>query len=307
MKNLWLTAGLVASLTGSAFAQSTSATLPSQPVQPGQPAMTGTSTASNKASGLKSITDNISVSTLSYLYGPFVSDPGSKVVSDDSIGSTMGLSSRHQLAVKYRLSDNITIAPTLDFDWSFTNADGRTQRTFTWRDSYVKMSVGQIATADLGGNDFVVAGDLRLFVPSSKSSRDNNTLGGIRASINPAIQFGKSAWSLSTVNFARFWLQQEEKSATGGTMPALQLYTGPQVNYQVNDAVTAFVLYETTVVYNNQGIPNTTNADASLADIEPGADIKINDRITLSPYLNWYTNQRLSTTTMNLALGITLL
>lgn len=301
MKNLWLKTGLVVaslSVSGLAFAQSSTTSAP---------AMSGSSTAESSAVAPQKKALPISVSTLSYLHGPFVNDLGSSTVTDDSVGSTTGLDSRHIMALKYKLTDKITIAPTADFNWSFTNAKGDGQNTFTWRDSYIKVSHSDLYSNNLYGNDLSVAGDLRFYVPSSKTARDNDTIGRIRASLNPSIQIGKSRFSISTVNFATVWLQTKDKKADGSPLHRAELYTGPQVNYQVNDAVTAFVLYEADQVIETDGVSNTTNPLASNTDLEPGVDIKINDNITLTPYLNWYTNQRLSTTTVNLAAAITLL
>jgi hypothetical protein len=303
MNNLWLKAGLIASLSvsGLAFAQSSSTSAP---------AMSGTSTTQSSAVAPQTALSRIGVSTLSWFYGPYVNNLKENTVTDDSVDSVKGLDSRHQLTVKYNISDKMSIGPVLDFLWSFTDKEGKNDNTFAWKDSFIKFKHSDLYSANIGGNDISVAGDLRYFVPSSKNSRTSNNYGGMRLSLNPSIQFGKSPFSISTVNYSRVWFQTQTNNPAGSSLPLLELYTGPQINYQVNDAVTAFVLYEADLVYNNNGVPNSRDvkkSQPSLADVEPGVDIKLHDRVTLSPYLNWFTNQRLSTTTVNLAASFTLL
>jgi hypothetical protein len=101
--------------------------------------------------------------------------------------------------------------------------------------------------------------------------------------------------------------QTQSQTESGGALPKLELYTGPQVNYHFNDSINAFVLYEVTAGLNTKAEWDFNNYRSSNADVEPGVDFKLHKRITLTPYLHWFTNQSIDTTTMNVAAMINLL
>lgn len=286
---------------------SASAAVSSAQTVPASPANVSTASATIEGSGFKRLP--ISISATSMLYGPAVSKLGSGSTTAYTAGDVWGLSAENQIAMKYRLSDSMTITPVFDFVYQFTDPlnGGADRRASLMYDSYIKLSRYGIASASLAGNDLAIDSEMRLYVPSSESSRDNGTLGGVRLAINPSLQFAKSRWSLSSVNHVRYWIQTRDTSASGSNLPRIQLYTGPQMNYKVSDAVTAWVLYEATVIFDIAGIPNSRNPKRSLADIEPGIDVKVNDRVSLTPYLNWYTSQPIKTTSVNLTANFTVL
>lgn len=309
MKKLWLKSGALVTTTalwsfGALAASSSSVTVPAS-INPAN-----TSTATATVEGAKEKALPLSISATSYLYGPTVTDPTAGSTTAYTAGDVWGLSAQNQIALKYKLTDKMAITPVFDFVYQFTDptSGGADRRASLMYDSYIKLSRSGIIEKNIQGNDFALDADARLFVPSSEGSRENNTLGGLRVSINPSLQFGKSAFSLSSVNHMRYWFQTQDKGTKSGSpLPRTQLYTGPQINYKFSEAVTAWVLYEATVVFDTAGIPNTRNPNRSLVDLEPGVDIKLGKRVSLSPYLNWYTSQPISTTSMNLTASVQML
>jgi len=245
--------------------------------------------------------------SVSFFYGPTVQHPTDKKTSDSAKDAEMGLATRHQLFFTYALSKRFTLMPTADFDYQITDpvsADHTGIHQFRWRDAFVRLNMASPAEYALpGGSYVVVPSDLRVYLPTGKTSRDNDTIAGVRFSLNPGMQFARSPISISTVNYVRYWIQPGNVVATA---PMFEIYTGPQVNYAVNDSINAFLLFEAVTNWNHAGMPNMTDTSLSLADLEPGVDFRVGSHATVTPYLNWYTNQPIRTTSMNLSLALTL-
>ncbi len=244
----------------------------------------------------------INMSFLTMMFGPQVSDPVSSMTSSDSIGGKSGLGTRNFLSMTYKLSEKLSLTPVLDFNYQLTDND----RGASLNDAYIRLKRKEILSSNIGIHPVSMDADIRYYAPTSQGARDNNAIGAVRTSLYPSVQIAKSRFSLSGLFFAKAWMQTQDTNAKGKNLNMVQLYSGPQISYAVSDKISAFILQEANVVYNTAGIPNSRDPNTSLVDLEPGVDIQVNDRVTLSPYLNWYTNQNISTTSVNLNADIKL-
>lgn len=323
MNRFWLKMTLTVATTvwsAVALAQSTSTTVPSS----ADPSAAPQSVTDAEVVGAKKKKLPIGLSTDSTIWGPRVNTPDANKITTDTNNkneSFDGIYLRQKIAGKYAIDDKTAIKPTLDFDFQLTDPEKEKTgiRQFRWRDSYVTLSRKSLIETNLKGNDVALDGDVRWFVPSSEKSRMNNTVGAARLSLNPSIQIGKSPLSFSMANYAKYWFQTrnndirkaDKHNANGANTTPLamfEMYSGPQVNYAFTDKVTAFVLYEGYVNFDTSGMPNSkTKKDISLIDVEPGVNLQLHDRVSVTPFLNWFTNQPLYTTTFNLNAAFTLL
>jgi hypothetical protein len=122
------------------------------------------------------------------------------------------------------------------------------------------------------------------------------------------------------VIFGKYYIQSQDAQTITASTPVNELgvpmpnplrrfevYAGPQVNYAFNDRVTAFVLYEASVIYDTHGMPDTLDPKNTNADLNPGVALKLHDKFTLIPNLLWYTLLPVNTTALNVAASISLL
>jgi hypothetical protein len=311
MKNLIVKTGVVTTLaifSFSAFAASRSATKMPAPSSQEDLAPAEKSVAEADLLAPKEKQLPLTIIDAAVLYGPTVNDPFGISVTDDSVDATTGITFRNQFNFKYKLNSQLTLTPVLDFDYQLTDPDAARNgvRQFRWRDSYVKLTHSSLWDADFSGNKFAVPAGVRLYAPTSKTARESNTIGAIRLDLNPEMTIAGSRFSVSTANYVKVWAQTNRFDRSHKSLPSTELYAGPQLNYAFNDSAIAFVLYEVSVRYNTLGVPNTNDPKKSLADLEPGASFKVHKRVALTPYLNWFTNQPISTTTLNLNADLTL-
>lgn len=253
----------------------------------------------------------ITLSLLSFLYGPTVGDPGSGITPTSWVSDEMGLSLQNQVSVRYDITDQLSIAPTFDFEVLMTDPAGYyrpDQYVALTYDSFIRTTYVNAFNTYLSGNEFWLNADFRYYVPTSDFSRNHNSLGSARFTLTPNLQFQNSGFSVALVNFARYWLQtQDLQTGTRSdyyALPQLMFYTAPLVNYQVSDSFSIWAMLEASMTYDTRGYVNTSDPERSLVDIEPGFDLKIGKNVTISPYLNWFTNRPLSTTSINVMTSI---
>lgn len=249
----------------------------------------------------------VSATAVNDFYGPPLNDLGARQTADSEKEAVMPLNSRHQIGFSYQIDESTKITPTLDFTLNYTIPKGVEdgERNFKWKDSYVKLSRSGLFEGKIGGNAAALDGDIRYLLPTSKGSRDRDSYGSWRVTLAPSLQIANTNFSVVAASFARFFTYRSTAENPTGTR--WQLYTGPQVNYAVNDKLTAFVLFEAIASWNNKGETDIDNPNASLADLEPGVEWAVHERVSLTPFLNWFTNQPLSTTSINLNATIKML
>lgn len=262
-------------------------------------------------SSSENTTPPFSAQLLSFLYGPALNDPGSGVAPDTFRSDREGVNLQNQFSLAYNVNDQISIAPVFDFELYLSDpADqyDRAQRLSMTYDSYVRATYNNMLSADVGTSTLSLSSDVRYYVPTSDFSRDNRSPGSLRLMLTPSLSFAHSSWSLAVVNFVRYYFQRQAfmTNNPGLALPRVMYYTGPVVSYQVNDKVALWNVLEATVTYDTQGVANTTDPDRSLFDVEPGVDLKVSDHVTLSPYLNWFVNRPLNTTSINLMASVSM-
>ncbi|HRK02569.1 MAG TPA: hypothetical protein PLH57_07870 [Oligoflexia bacterium] len=290
---LWSVAGLAAS---------TSTTVSNAPASSGAVSETSIQDVAAQPKALP-----ISAAAVNDFYGPALNDLGARQTADSAKDAVQPLNSRHQIGISYAIDESTKFTPTLDFSLNYTIPKGveNGERNFAWNDSYLKLSRAGLLDGKLGGNAVALDGDIRYMLPTSKGARDADSYGAVRLSLSPSMQIANSNFSIVATNYARIHMYRSVTENLSATR--WKFYTGPQVNYAVNDKVTAFVLFEAVAAFDNQGYSNTTNDQLSLADLEPGVELNLHERVSLTPFLNWYTNQPISTTSINLNATIKML
>lgn len=251
------------------------------------------------------------LSMLSFLYGPSLNDPASGETPTTYMGNPDGITIQNQVGVGLLLTDNISIQPVFDFELVMTdpNANYKKDQYFSLTyDSYIKFNYSSIFEVETDAARYGLSADVRYFVPTSDFSRDNNSAGSARLTLTPGVQFAHSRISLGFVNFVRYYFQKQlyQTNNRNVALPELMIYTGPLINYQINDRFGVWLLGEASMTRDTLGHWNNKDASRSLVDLEPGLDIRVNKYFTLSPYLNWFVNRSISTTSVNLMASVTL-
>jgi hypothetical protein len=251
-----------------------------------------------------------SLQMLSFFYGPPIANPTSNQSPVPTIGYASGLSVQNQLGLRYEFQPTWSLTPTADFEYRVTDPfnKGIGQSFALTYDSFIKLMKSNLVDFDIAANTLSFDLDLRYYVPTSSFSRENGTLGSARAALNSSLYLPHSNFSFSAVGAVRYYFQQyyyrhDERTAA---LAQATYYAGPQVNYRINDNVTLWSLFELSITQDTVGGSTAANPQKSVADIEPGVDFKVTKGVYLSPYLNWFTNQGLDTTSINMTASISI-
>lgn len=294
-----MVAAMVTMFTTASFAQSSSAKAPSTP--------SGQSVATEEAQAPKKEKPPVSIGDFSMFFGPMVKSPLTGESPDERQNSVVGIWSKHWVNAKFDLTPKLTLSPVFVFMGTFTDPNtGGAARGLKLDDPYLQLKRSGLVEAKTDrGHAFNLDGDLRYYAPLSKSARDNSTIGTVRATLTPSIQFADSALGFTMESYAKYWIQPKGNERE---LTSLKLYTAPQLSYKHSSSATSFVMVEANTYILTSGRNLMNDPAASLIDVQPGVSLNIvKDVLTLSPYLNWYINQPLNTTSVNINADIKML
>ncbi|MEW6056341.1 MAG: hypothetical protein AB1540_06975 [Bdellovibrionota bacterium] len=249
-----------------------------------------------------------SMALTSFFYGPAVDDVGAGTTPGIYEGSVDGLSLQNQVSLTFNPAQDLWITPVFDFVYRFTDSDGFNANEFALDyDSFIRIARTNIFNERVAFSNVGLNADVRVFFPTSEFSRDNRTIGSARFSLVPFIRTRDQKWSFNFLNYVKYWLQTEEISPVYETaIPQVMFYTGPSITYQFSQRVSAWLLFEATMAVNSLGEDNRSDPERSLVDIEPGFDLQITKNLYVSPYLNWYLSQPITTTSLNVIAKVVL-
>ena len=316
MKTKQLISGMIVAATiltasASAYAQSSSETSAGSSSR-GMSMPHGTTTAQIP----QMLSPKWAFSYVSFFSGPPVADLQSESTSAARDGYTLGLSLQNQLGVRYWLSEQLSIMPVFDFDYQFTDPHKTdTTGVSLVYDSFIKAKYIDAVKGYIEGNKASVDLEARYYVPVGEFSRENESYGSVRLAAIPGIDLPEYGLQLSVLTYYRYWMQTNfyqvstrynivPKNTVG--LPEHTFYVGPQINYRISKTFNAWLLYEQSHTIDTLGFASTSDPRKSHTDIEPGIDIRLMNGVYISPYLNWYTNQPIDTTSINLITSITI-
>jgi len=240
----------------------------------------------------------------SYFFGPAANNPVSGKTTGGMKEAKSFLSFDNYLSASYKINDNMSISPILNYTLRATTGVGASGARASMGDAYLKFKYSGLATAILaGGHKFKLDADTRYYAPTSTDSQNIGQIGAIRTSLNPSLKLANSKFSFAAVSYIKYYIQSDNTQA----LSRWAFYTGPQVNYALSNRVTAWFLAETANKIKSNGASYYDVDGISMTDLEPGLDIQVSDNILVTPYLNWFINQPLDTTSVNVFTSIKLL
>lgn len=253
------------------------------------------STDTQTESSTMTFGDRVSLNYFAIFYGPSVGEPSSyQATPTGERDENRPLLVKNYLSAGYRLSDYVSASAT--GYWAWRPVLG--QQVFM-RDPYVRIGHSSL----INSGNFNLYADARLHFPITAGSREMDMLAGLQTFQMATYQLGASRWTLGLYGSARFNVY----GVQGIGNPDLELYIGPNVNYQVSRNLALTLLYEmgTTHYYGDDPM----NFYSEGSDLEPGLSWDITPRINVNPYLTIYTGEKISfdTTAFGMTLSLSLL
>ncbi len=235
-------------------------------------------------------------------YGQAVTDLGSMAQPDVASGSRDTTSpSFFEPAIigGYKIGST-TVGAAAALDYRPSLLDDKTHSNVTWLDPQLRVTNGAIYTK---GN-YSLGTQLRVYMGVTDASRAAGMITNLRWYQFQSLEFPGSRWSLSMVTYIRPYIWS---ASVAKNRKSMEIYAGPQVNYQVNENLRGWLLFEYTgEQINNAGFftlrsPNDLGNRGPYTDLELGASWNISQKLSLTPYIDMKTSDRvaLDTTTIN--------
>ncbi len=193
-----------------------------------------------------------------------------------------------------------TVGAAAALDYRPSLLDDTAHSNVTWLDPQLRVTNGDLYTK---GN-FSLGTQLRAYMGMTDASRAAGMIANLRWYQFYGLEFPGSRWSLSMVTYIRPYIWS---ASVAKNRKSMEIYVGPQVNYQFNEKVRGWLLFEYTgEQINNAGFftlrsPNDLANRGPYTDVELGASWNISPKLSLTPYIDMKTADRvaLDTTTIN--------
>lgn len=251
-------------------------------------AATNTSSAQSKVLA-PSLVDNLLVSYTNVFFGPPIEAPLAQNQPNDSgetdAADSSHIAMEHYVALGYKFTKSASLSIVPGFKWEPVDP-----HTTTLYDPYLKLSEGKL----ISSGNYGMAGQMRVYIPVSDASLDNNAVAGIRLQQVSTYAIPDSRFTLGFTTFGRGNINSTLNNAKGKPNMAFQIYGGPSVEYQLAPTVSLTALYE---MQAKSPYGDVLNFSAAGTDFEPGISWDITPTFNFSPYVDIKSGYRVAADT----------
>ena len=217
------------------------------------------------------IANKFSLNYFGIFYGPSVRGPA--VYQPDTRGvpdKDRPLLFKNFLGLGYNVSDAVAVSGTFQWTWQpVMRHEAQVQ------DPFLKVSHNSIFQVD----SLNLYGDLRVHLPVSHISRDNELLFGVQSVQALSYSLPEANLLLGLVGSVR-----ANRFGSRGFGNDLELYVAPNLNFQIRDTLALTLLYE---IYASHGYGARAFSFAGDGtDLEPGLAWDLTPQLTFNPYLH---------------------
>jgi hypothetical protein len=206
-------------------------------------------------------------------YGPSVSKPTSFQATQDGVPEAdKPVMLKNFLGLGYNLTDHVRVTPTAYWQWMPTGGGA-----YSVQDPFLKLSDDAIFSTE----EWNLYADLRYHVPTSAWSHATDVNGSVQS-----VQVLTFLPQGTRYMFGLLSSEREYFYGPKGQGNDVELYVGPNVNYQLTPSVQLTMLYELNAVHIYGAKTNNIQGDGN--DLEPGLSWDITPRVNVHPYLNLF-------------------
>jgi hypothetical protein len=235
--------------------------------------------ASTETSRAWNSLDNFSASLTSNYHGATLADPGSSSTLDNhgNLKATSNFDSEARFA--YKLTNNMSIGPVVPF--VVLNRPDRNGDSFIMGDAGVRFSQNRAIATD----NFVVNTNLILQAPTSDSSKARGMTYAIKTTPNARYTFKDARFSAGSLTEGKYY-------ANVTVDKTLKLWAMPFVNFKQTSNFSWNLGYE--MEWHRDVGRGAMEFTTYQKDLQPGVIWEITKKISVNPYLQFYTNKALS-------------
>ena len=209
---------------------------------------------------------------------------------------------RNVMNFAFKLSESMTLGPSLDFNMKFNgSASG-----LSLNDPALKFSVSNLPTGlMIAGQELRSEFQMTFEAPVSDTSKSMHSNGAVSATLVPRIRFANSRFSYLGIASAQ--IMSTDRADTSGTLFPGLFFGALQTSYRFSPKSSTFLMgyglkpFGPDVSMGIIGMPGFAKLMSSHpVGIMPGALFRVTDSTTISPRLNWFIDQPLDYVTVGL-------
>jgi hypothetical protein len=229
----------------------------------------------------------LSLSYLAIFYGPSLQNPHRlqpKLSGEPDPDRPVNL--RNFLNLGYAINQTLSLTGTAY--WSY---QPYLEQKLTLQDPFIRLS----DTSLFQMGNFNLYADLRVHFGTSASSRQNDQYFGVQT-----VEVATYVLPDSPLTLALYGALRGNVFGKHGNGYDLEMYLGPNINYQITPKLLATVLYEMRASHIYGAKVGVLNNDGT--DLQPGVTWEMTPKFMINPYLNLLTGGKinLKTTTIGL-------
>ena len=233
------------------------------------------------------VLDQFSMNYYGVFYGPSIQDPSTfQPNSSGVIDHTLPLLVRNYMSLSYSVSKVIAVSATAPWVWKPVQ-----NQELQAKDPYFRLADNELFSTD----QFNLYGDARFHAPVTTESRNSDLLAGLQTFFIASYQVPGSRLTWASYFSARYNIFGSQ-----GTGSDTVLYAGPNLAYQLTPSVSLTTLYEMGASHVYKDKIFALNNDGT--DLEPGIKWDINKSVSVNPYLNFFTGNKVSLTSTSIGM-----
>jgi hypothetical protein len=238
-------------------------------------------TQSTQADILDSTDSTLPISAYYFaiLYGPALKDTSSfQPLPEGGPDSSRPVIVKNYGTLGYALNSDIGVSATAHWIWKPVQG-----HSLDMRDPYLRIAHNRLINFD----NFNVYADVRVHFGVSNYSREDDLLTGIQAFQILTYTVPDTRLTLGSYISTRYNIFGKQ-----GWGNDLELYVGPNLSYRISRTVALTLLYEMGSSHFFGDKPGYLTNDGT--DLEPGILWDITPKLTINPYLNLYTGNKVT-------------
>ena len=223
--------------------------------------------------------DSFSVSYFGIFSGPSLGNPSSlQPTPTGEPNPDKPLDFDNYLTLGYGVNDNIAISGTARY--AYQPVRGQAIRMI---DPFARISHDELIHV----MDFNLASEIRFHFPVTHESRLADLLAGFESYSFASLPIGSSRFTLMGIASIRY-----NVFGRRGSGEDLQTYFAPIISYQLSPTVSLVARYEMYLGHIFGDKPFVFTNDGT--DLEPGVYWQVTQRLSLNPYINLYTGNKVT-------------
>jgi hypothetical protein len=227
-------------------------------------------------------------------------DSGESGRSEGHSGHQPGYRLRHSLGANYEFAPGLLLGPAINVTEPFS---GRHQGKLSLEDPQLRLTILDLYQAEMGENRLHSNMMISASFPTSENSRKRSSWGGLSVASSPRMHFHGTPYSIMGTCSVKTGLYGRSDA---GPLISTRVTAGIQGGYHFSPGLESGLMFHAGSQFGpdipmDDGEGFFKDRGTQIFGLMPSLRYQLNSMISLTPRLDWYLDQPISTTTFSLS------